>query len=80
MKLSNYLRKIRNLVLTKLVNLLANLVYIIKFYKKGGINMVLIYVLLILKGTFDFADVLPIFKEHVRERLIELEAEDLIIE
>ncbi len=50
------------------------------FKRKEKPNMALIYVALIIKGKRTFSSVPRAIKEAVREILIDLELEDLIIE
>jgi hypothetical protein len=47
---------------------------------KGGIDMVIVYVALIIAGRKTYAQVPAILKEAVKEELIALDLEELVIE
>ena len=48
--------------------------------KKEELMMAKVYAALIVKGKFKFKDVAPTQKEKVRQILIDLECEELIVE
>lgn len=54
--------------------------YIAIFRRKEVETMAVIYVALIVKGKRTYADIPEVIKPQVREILIDLELEDLIIE
>jgi hypothetical protein len=47
---------------------------------RGGIDMVIVYVALIIAGRKTYAQVPAILKEAVKEELIALDLEELVIE
>ena len=51
-----------------------------KFVLGGRLDMAMIYCLLIIKEIKVFTDVPPTLKEQVRQLLIDMEAEHLIVE
>ncbi len=60
------------------LRLLGTYVFILR--RKEVEKMAVIYVALIIKGKRTYASVPAVIKEQVRELLIDLELEDLIIE
>ena len=53
---------------------------IIFLIERGGVDMATIYTTLIVKGLKTYADVPTILKARVKEQLIALELEELVIE
>ena len=47
---------------------------------KGGVDMVIVYVALIIAGRKTYAQVPAVLKEAVKEELIALDLEELVIE
>lgn len=60
------------------LNIFGNLLIFVRRREVG--NMAVIYVALIVKGKRDYASVPEVIKPKVREMLIDLELEDLIVE
>lgn len=63
-------------MITKIKGLLINLL----LTRKEKETMAKVYAALIIKGKLGFADVAPTQKEKVRQVLIDLECEELIVE
>lgn len=60
------------------LNIFGNLLIFVR--RKEVANMAVIYVALIIKGKRDYASVPEVIKPKVRELLVDLELEDLIVE
>lgn len=72
----------KKLILNKLRTLIEKLMFFfyIKILLKEDLSMVEVYVALIIKGRRTFKQVPKILKEKVRQALIDLDLEELIVE
>lgn len=72
----------KKLILNRLRTLIEKLMFFfyIKFFYKEDVTMVEVYVALIIKGRRTFKQVPKILKGKVRQALIDLDLEELIVE